>query len=58
MDGVLIGVLVMSSRSVIGRRDTYPRVFCMVPGVGTGVHTVCDIDPDEPANMSTLLAFE
>ena len=22
------------------------------------VHTVCDIDPDEPVNMSVLLAFE
>ena len=45
MDGMLIGVLVMSSRSGIGRRDAYRRVFCMVPSVSPDVHTVCDIDP-------------
>ena len=50
MDGVLIDlVIAMSSRSVIGtgRRDT-----------GADVHTVRDIDPDEPANMSFLLALD
>ena len=26
--------------------------------MGDGVHTVCDIDPEEPANMSVLLAFD
>ena len=58
MDGVLtdvvIGVRAMSSRSVIGRRDTYWRVG----GVGFASHTVCEIDPGEPTNMSCMLAFE
>ena len=27
-------------------------------GVGVVAHTVCDIDPDEPANMNHLPAFE
>ena len=44
---VLIGILSMSSRSGIGRRDIYWRVSCM----GAEVHTVRDIDPDEPENM-------
>ena len=53
-DGVLIGFLTMSSRSVIGERDT----CCCV--VGADLHAVRDIDPDGPANinMSFLLAFE
>ena len=50
MDGVLIAVLVMSSRSMIG------RVFRMVASVGEEVHIVQVIDPEEPANMSTLIA--
>ena len=51
---VVVGVLTMSSRPVIGRRDTYSRVT----GVATGVHTRSDIVPYEPSNMSFLLAFE
>ncbi len=50
MAGVLIDlVIAMSSRSVIvsGRRDT-----------GADVHTVRDIDPDEPSNMRVFFAFE
>ena len=58
MNGVLIGVLAMSSRSDIGRRDTYSRVACVMAGEETDVHTVRDIDPDEPSNMDILLAFE
>ena len=58
MDGVLtdvlIEVLAMSSRSGIGRRDTYWRVPCVLVG---DVHTVCDIDPGEPSNMPFLLAL-
>ena len=49
-DGVLIGVLAMSSRSGVGWRDTYRRV--------TDVHTVHDIDPDERSNMAFFVAFE
>ena len=56
MDGVLIGLLAMSSRSVIDRRDTYRRVFFMMPDVGVGVQTFCDIDPGEPANIRAFLA--
>ena len=58
MAGVIIGVLAMSSRSGIGRRDAYWRVASVVVRVGIDVHTVRDIDPDEPANMSVLVAFE
>ena len=58
MDGVLtdvlIGVLAMSSRSGIGRRDRYWRVPCVV----VDGHTVRDMDPGEPSNMSILLAFD
>ena len=58
MDGVLtdvlIGVLTMSSRSVIGRRDTYWRVPCVM----TDVQTLCDIDPGESENMPFLLALD
>merc|ERR1712151_995856 len=43
MAGVLIGVRTISSRPGIERVD---------------VHTVRDIDPDEPSNISVLLACE
>ena len=55
---VAIGVLAMSSRSGNGRRDIYWRVPSVVAGVGTDVHTVRDIDPDESSNINFLLAFE
>ena len=55
-NGVVLAVLVMSSRSIIGRRDTYRRVFCIVASVGAEVHTVCDIDPNEPENILALVA--
>ena len=58
MDGVLtdmlVGVLAMRSRSGIGRRDTYWCVSCVV----ADVHTVRDIDPNEPINMSLLIAVD
>ena len=58
-DGVLIVVLVMSSRSGFGRRDTYGRVPCvLVIACFAEVHTICDNDPDEPSNMSVLLALD
>ena len=41
LTAVRIGVLVMSSRLGIGRRDTYRRV-------GADVHTDCEIDPGLP----------
>ena len=47
---VVFGVCTISSRPGNGRRDTYGRVV--------RVHTVRDIDADDPANMNTLLAFE
>ena len=50
--GVLIGVRTTSSRSDNGRRA------CVVAGVGSGLHSARDIDPDEPVNMSILLAFD
>ena len=58
MGGVMIGVPVMSSLSGIGRRDAYRRVICRVPSTGVDIHTVCDIDPGEPKNMSFMLATE
>ena len=51
---VVIGMRAISSRSGIGRRVAYWRVT----GVWTAAHTVSEIDPDEPANMSPLLDFE
>ena len=48
---VVIDVRTMSSRSGNVRRVT-------MAGVGAGAHVIRDMDPDEPANMSTLLAFE
>ena len=51
---VLVVVLAMSSRSGIGRRDAPWRVPCVV----AEVHTVCDIDPVDAVNMSTLLALD
>ena len=55
---VVIGGRTRSSRSDNGRRVTCGRASCVVAGVGADVHDVCDIDPDEPVNMSLLLAFE
>ena len=43
----VIGVRIISSRSGIGWRR-----------VGDAVHSVCDIDPGEPANMRSLLSIE
>ena len=54
----VVGVLTMSSRSGIGRRETYPRVGRVVTGVGFDRHAVRGIIPDEPVNMDVLLAFE
>ena len=62
MDGVLtndvICFLTMSSRSYFDRRDTCSRAARVVAVAGAGAHALDDIDPDEPANMSVLLAFE
>ncbi len=55
MLGVVIGVRAFSSRSVIGRRDSVP---CVVAGMGAEMHTFRDIDPGDPLNMPTLIAFE
>ena len=49
--GVEIDLLATRSRSGIGRRVMYR---CDE----TVVHTVDDIDPDEPLNMSVLLALD
>ena len=43
----------------IGSRD----ISCLFSGRGrretfSGVHIVCDIDPDDPANMFSFFAFE
>ena len=62
MAGVLtdmvVGALAISSRSGIGRLDAYSRVGSVVTGEGAEVHSVSDIDPDVPANMSAFVAFE
>ena len=51
---MVIAVRAISSRSGIGRRVTHGRVV----GVTAAAHTACEIDPGEPINMSSLLAFE
>ena len=48
---VVIDVCTISSRSRSGRRVACLRVARLVAGVGTGVHTMSDIDPEEPANI-------
>ena len=62
MDRMLIGVLAMSSLSGIGRCDMYSCVTGVVAGEvageGTDVHVVHDINPYEPLNMRSLLAFD
>ena len=58
LTAVVIGVLTISSRSGNGRRDKYLCVASVVNGVGTDVHSVCDIDPEVPANMRVFIAFE
>ena len=45
-----IGECAISSRSGIGRRDTYGGVVCE--------HDVRDIDPHDPANIKSLRAVE
>ena len=50
---VAIDVRAFSSRSVFGQRDTRWRLVRVV-----GMHPVRDIDPEEPANNRSLLAFE
>ena len=55
---VEVGVLIMSSRSGRGRRDTYWRVTGVAIGASSDVHTVWDIDPGESIKMKTSLAFE
>ena len=55
--GVVVGECI-SSRSGNGRRVTCWRVASVISSVGVHVHTVRDIDPDEPVNMSFFIAFE
>ena len=69
---VMIGVGTISSRSGNGRRVTYRVAVCVIAClgaivcvgaivavcVGAEAHSASDIDPDEPLNMSILLAFE
>ena len=48
MTDVVIGVLDMSSRAIIGRRDTCGRE---VAEMGAEAHIIPDIDPYDPENM-------
>ena len=52
-DGVLIGFLTMSPRLGFVRLGAF-----LVTGMGADVHAVRDIDPGDPVNMLSLLAFE
>ena len=52
---MVVGVLTLSSRSVIGRLET--NVFVVRTMIGF-LHGVRDIDPEDPSNMDVLLAFE
>ena len=59
--GVVADILTMSSRSGIGRRETYCSVDSVVNGVGVGGgQTVDDNDPRDPSKIAlpSLLAFE
>ena len=47
---VIVGVYAISSRSDMGRRDTYGRVVW--------VHPDRDIDSNDHENINSLLAFE
>ena len=69
-----LDVVAIISRSGIGWRVTYSPVAAVVAGVvaeptdfsvavaptrvGSGVHAITAIDPDDPLNISVLLAFE
>ena len=57
---VLNGAGTMSSRSGIGRRRrfTFWRVASVVSNLGADMYRVRDMNPEEPLNMSVLLAFE
>ena len=49
----------VTSRSGVGFCDLYWRtVGSVVATAEAGVHSVFDIDPSEPANMRTFVAFE
>ena len=58
MNDVVNGVRAISSRSGIGRRDTCRCVTRVGAGLFLFLHTLRDIDPGEPTNISFLLAFE
>ena len=58
LTGVAIDVLAIRSRSVNGRRDICRRVLGVVGSVEADVHTGSNNDPDVPANVRVLLAFE
>ena len=55
---VVIGVLMISSRSGNGRRDTYWLAAAVTTGVGVDVHTLHDIDPGVPTNARLSVASE
>ena len=58
-DSVLIGFLAISSRSGFGLIDnTNLGAAGLNTGVGANVCPVRIIDPDDPANILLLLAFE
>ena len=65
LSDVVSGVLAINSRSGFGLRVTYSVVYSVVyvlasvlANVGTGVHSVIEIDPDDPEKIPFLLAFE
>ena len=58
LNEALVGVLAMSSRSAIGRRDASRRVAFLAAGVRADVHTFRDSDPRDAVNMAFLLAAE
>ena len=53
-----LGVLAISSLSGDGGGDGWSSGPFVVSGVDAAVHTASDIDPDEPSNMRSCVAFE
>ena len=55
---VAIGLLTISSRSLINPRDTSWLAETVLTDEGSGIHTVGDTDPGVPANLKAFVAWE
>ena len=56
---VIAGVLVLTDVAIgVLATSSHSAGACVVTGEGADMHTVCDIDPDEPANIIFFCALE